>query len=120
MKTKLHAFLLKTTFLLFTTIILGTAFSQTAYKDYQDGKIWIRLKNDKVLTQRATIQNGAEKIDLNNLKLATMPFFRSIFTSHSVTRLAQPFPKAFSSDDLMHTYLIEFSDFNNVDAFYQS
>jgi subtilisin family serine protease len=117
MKTKLHAFLLKTTFLLFTTIILGTAFSQTAYKDYQDGKIWIRLKNDKVLTQRATIKNGAEKIDLNNLKLATMPFFRSIFTSHSVTRLAQPFPKAFSSDDLMHTYLIEFSDFSNVDAF---
>ena len=48
MKTKLRAFLLKTTFLLFTTIILGTAFSQTAYKDYQDGKIWIRsYKNIK-------------------------------------------------------------------------
>lgn len=117
MKKTLHSYLLKATLILSLVLIASSSFSQTIYQDYQDGKIWIRLKSDKILTQTASINNGADKIDLHDLKLSTMPFFRKVFTSHSVTKLSQPFSKAIGSEDLLHTYLIEFSDINNINTF---
>jgi subtilisin family serine protease len=90
-------------------------FSQTVYNNYQDGKIWFKLKDDQIL--HLTISKDNKEIDLNDLRLSTMPYLRKAFTSHSVTRLAQPFPKAYGSNALLKTYLIEFTDINNVDAF---
>ena len=95
---------------------VSSLFSQTVYNNYQDGKIWFKLKNNQTvhLTASKSNDNG---VDLNNLRLSTMPYLREVFTSHSVTRLAQPFPKAYGSNDLLKTYLIEFDDINSVESF---
>ncbi|PCJ01163.1 MAG: hypothetical protein COB15_01635 [Flavobacteriales bacterium] len=103
--------------LIISMLLIGNSlFSQTVYNNYQDGKIWFKLKKSQTIHLTASKTNEI-KVDLNNLKLSTMPYLRSAFTAHSVTRLAQPFPKAYGSDDLLKTYLIEFADINNVENF---
>jgi PKD repeat protein len=116
MKKKLHSLFLKATLMISATLIIGSAFSQTVYNDYQDGKIWFKLKDNQILHQ-PVLKDSKTTIDLNNLKLSIMPYLRKAFTSHSVTRLAQPFPKAYGSNALLKTYLIEFNDINSVDIF---
>ena len=46
-----------------------------------------------------------------------MPFLRNVFVNHTIKKLSRPFPKAYSSQDLLNTYLIEFDDIENVETF---
>ncbi|MCB0401197.1 MAG: S8 family serine peptidase [Flavobacteriales bacterium] len=92
----------------------GNLSAQTVHKDYIDGQIWFRLKSDKPV-ELSISKDGKETTDLRDMKLSSMPYLRDVFTAHTVTNLSQPFPKAYGSDDLLRTYLLEFSDINNAD-----
>jgi PKD repeat protein len=98
-------------------LISSVVFSQKIYDNYQDGKIWFRVKSDQIIQHQASREKGAELINNNNIKLSSMPFLRGIFLNHVVKKLSRPFPKAYSSEDLLNTYLIEFEDINNIEAF---
>lgn len=115
MKTKLQ---FKNSFILAGLMLISSVvFSQKVYNNYQDGKIWFRVKSDQIIQQQASREKGAENIDTRNIKLSSMPFLRSVFLNHSITKLSRPFPKAYSSEDLLNTYLIEFEDINNIESF---
>jgi subtilisin family serine protease len=116
MKKNFYSLAIKAAFVFSGFFIAGAGFSQTVYNDYQDGKIWFQLKGDKPVYHEISV-DGKTKPDLNHLKLSTMPFLRDVFTSHSVTNLSQPFPRAYGSDELLRTYLVEFADINNVESF---
>lgn len=88
--------------------------SQTVHKDFIDGQIWFQLKADKIVSNTLSI-DGENKLNLNRMKLSSMPYLREVFTKHSVTNLSQPFPKAYGSNELMRTYLLDFKDIKNVE-----
>jgi subtilisin family serine protease len=113
MKKNLRSLFLGTSFAIAGLLCSGIANGQTVYKDYQDGRIWFQLKNDKAVHLTIS-ENGEMKPDLNNMKLSSMPYLRDVFTAHSIKKLAQPFPKAYGSP-LISTYELEFTDIHNVD-----
>ena len=115
MKKTLRSVVLGTSIALAGVFMASSVSAQTVYEDFIDGQIWFRLKSDKVVEQVIS-KDGAVQTDLNNLRLSSMPYLRDVFTAHSVTRLAQPFPKAYGSEDLMRTYRLEFSDIQNVET----
>ncbi len=84
-----------------------TSFAQAP--EYQDGKIWFRIKSD----YRA---NASLNEDPTKLPIATLPFLDAIAKNHQVTNLSRPFYAAKTSPELLRTYLLEFSDYANVTA----
>src|SRR5688572_23250180 len=84
-----------------------TSFAQAP--EYQDGKIWFRIKSDYRI-------NASLNEDPNRLPVSTLPFLNGIAKNHQVTNLSRPFHAAKTSPELLRTYLLEFSDFANVDA----
>lgn len=85
------------------------SFAQTIYPEYQDGKIWFRVKSDYHVN--ASVDDNPAQ-----LPIGTLPFLNGISKTHQVTNLARPFHAAQNSPELQRTYLLEFSDFANVDA----
>ena len=116
MKKNLRSFILRAGLAFSALFFAENAISQTVYNDFIDGQIWFQLKADKVV-QHEISEDGKIKPNLNKMKLSSMPYLRNIFKKHTITNLSQPFPKAYGSDELMRTYLLNFSDINNVDAF---
>ncbi|MDF1673255.1 MAG: S8 family serine peptidase [Vicingaceae bacterium] len=116
MKNNLRSFVLGAGLAFSSLFFAGNAISQTVHKDFIDGQIWFQLKADKVV-QYTISEDGKVKPNLNKMKLSSMPYLRDVFKKHSITNLSQPFPKAYGSDELMRTYLLNFADINNVDAF---
>jgi len=90
-------------------LISCSGFAQTIFPDYQDGKIWFRIKQD-YRTSRALSE------DPNHLPLSTVPFLDGVGKTHSFTNLSQPFHAANNSPELQRTYLLQFSDFAQVDV----
>lgn len=88
--------------------ITASSFAQTISPDYQDGKIWFRIKSDY-----RTIHNLTE--DPYKLPISTIPFLDKIGESHHFTNLSRPFFTAKTSVELQRVYLLEFSDFGQVD-----
>jgi subtilisin family serine protease len=86
-----------------------TSFAQSNQPEYQDGKIWFRLQND-YRTNRSLNE------DPNRLDIGTIPFLPAIAKNHQVTNLSRPFHAAKTSPELQRTYLLEFTDYANVDA----
>lgn len=84
-----------------------TSFAQAP--EYQDGKIWFRIKSDYKA-------NASLNEDPNKLPISTLPFLDAIAKNHSVTNLSRPFHAAKTSPELLRTYLLEFSDYANVTA----
>lgn len=93
----------------FAVCISVASFAQNIYPDYQDGKIWFRIKADYRT-------NHALKEDVNNLPISTIPFLDAISKTHTLTNLSRPFHAAKGSPELQRTYLLEFSDIANVEA----
>ncbi|MDT8411443.1 MAG: S8 family serine peptidase [Vicingaceae bacterium] len=117
MKTRqLSKSILTLLLLLFT---VSVSYSQTIYEDYQDGKIWFKIKKSEkhFIVKQATREGNIITNDDENMKLSSMPFLRNVFVNHTIKRLSRPFPKAYSSQDLLNTYLIEFDDIENIEAF---
>ncbi|MGQ0829649.1 MAG: S8 family serine peptidase [Bacteroidota bacterium] len=93
--------------------LLTAAFSvsvsaQTIYPDYQDGKIWFKIKSDARI-------NANEKEDPNRIEIASMPFLKNMAGKHRITGLSKPFAGAKNSEILQKTYLLQFADYANVE-----
>lgn len=86
-----------------------TSFAQSNSPEYQDGKIWFRVKADYRI-------NGSLTEDPYKLPVATLPFLEPIAKNHQVTNLSRPFHAAKTSPELQRTYLLEFTDYANVNA----
>ncbi len=89
--------------------------AQTVYQEYQDGKIWFKLKDDYKLVKYATL---GETVQENpwNLPFSTLPFVQSIAVNYQLTLLKQPFFAAKNSRTLLRTYELHFTDIQNVEA----
>jgi len=83
-------------------------FAQNISPEFQDGKIWFKLKNSY---NGAALNIGANTRDL---PLATLPFIKKFEKSYHLTKLSLPFAAAKNSPKLQRTYLLEFTDYANV------
>src|ERR1041385_5015433 len=77
--------------------------AQNVNPNYQDGKIWFRVKDDYRI-------NSALGENPRKLPLGDIPFLAAISKKHAITNLSQPFYAAKNSPVLQRTYLLEFSD----------
>ena len=94
----------------FSLFLISQSLSaQSVYNDYQDGKIWLKVKNNTVID--VNINEDNRHVNINNLS-----FIASLSKSYGVTNLSIPFAKS-KHGDLKRIYLVEFSDISNVDKF---
>ncbi len=82
--------------------------AQTIHPNYQDGKIWFKLKDNYYLPL-----NISE--DPQNIEIPTLPFMQDIAGICRVEKLSKPFASAKKSFALQRTFLLRFSDHNRVD-----
>jgi serine protease len=82
---------------------------QSATTEYQDGKIWFRVKDDVRI-------NADLNENPRNLAIGTLPFLGPITQTHMITRLSRPFFAAKNSPALQRTYLLEFSDYSSYQS----
>lgn len=95
-------------------VLTVNVYSQNVFKDYQDGKIWFKLKNEhEIVHPQGT--NASLRSNFLNLPLNTLPFIEVIGLKYNITKLSQPFVTPSSSAELMRTYELHFSDINNVE-----
>ncbi len=93
----------------FFVIAVSPVFAQTVYKDYQDGRVYVKLKsyyNPK--TGEAMIPNY--RFDANNLPFVNIPDKK-----FGITRLERAF-KIDAGEKLNSTLVLEFSNASLVDA----
>lgn len=88
--------------------------AQQIYKEYQDGKIWFKLKDSHPILHPASLAGYQSQTD--GLPFSTLPFIQELSKQYSFTRLLQPFYTAKSSDELKRTYELHFSDIQQVEA----
>jgi PKD repeat protein len=84
--------------------------AQNAFKDYQDGKIWFKLTNEVRLSQ--PLNENPQKIPFD-----AIPAFKNIAQKYGATALSKPFFAAKNSPILQRTFLVEFNQIQNVEAF---
>lgn len=95
-------------------VLTVNVYSQNVFKDYQDGKIWFKLKNEhEIVHPQGT--NASLRSNFLNLPLNTLPFIEVIGLKYNITKLSQPFVTPSSSAELMRTYELHFSDVYKVE-----
>jgi subtilisin family serine protease len=94
---------------LFAALMLASAaHAQTVDQNYQDGKIWFKLKDSYRLEAKAL------EAKTKDLPLETLPFIKKIEKNYQLKQLSLPFAAAKNSNTLQRTYLLEFSDYASV------
>src|ERR1700741_1535477 len=91
--------------LLVLALIAGSgAYAQTVFNDYTDGKIYVRVKqaNDPVFAKTET--------HWSNLPLTKFPFLSSLSSQYGISKVSRPFFAAKGSDELLRTYVVEFTN----------
>lgn len=83
--------------------------AQTFHPNYQDGKIWFKIKNNYRIN--AKLDENPKDIPLNHL-----PILNEISKQYQITRLSRPFFAAKGDVNLERTYLLEFSDYMLVES----
>ncbi|MEZ4937716.1 MAG: S8 family serine peptidase [Crocinitomicaceae bacterium] len=91
-----------------------TTHSQTVYPHYQDGKIYMKLKDNFPL-KLVVAKEGSPKYNV----LQKYSFVASVASQYGISNMTRPFPKANGTggDALQRTFLIEFDDYSKVDEF---
>ncbi len=79
------------------------SFAQQVFPEYQDGKIWFKVKEDVRINQ--SLEENPR-----SLPFETLPFLGAVTKSHEVTNLSRPFFAAKNSPTLQRTFLLEFTD----------
>lgn len=102
----------KISLLFFFCIFAWATKAQTAHPDYQDGKIWFRIKKDYRIFLPFSKNGSTNYLDL---PLSTMPFISELSKSSGITKLSNSFHIAKKSPELQRTYLLEFTNYNMVD-----
>lgn len=83
--------------------------AQTVHPHYQDGKIWFKLTNEVRLSNSLTE-------DPHKLPFETVPGLKNLVQKYGCTNLSKPFFAAKTSPILQRTFLIEFTQINQVEA----
>ena len=82
-----------------------TIYSQTVNKYCQDGRVYVKFKNSAIVS--ITSKKGIA--DYSECKV-----IQKIADTYAVTGLKRPFYQT-RSTDLLNTYMLEFSDYNDID-----
>lgn len=93
---------------LFAVIISVSAFSQTFYENYQDGKIWFRVSSNFPFSQ---VNNNFDT------PLETLPFLFSMQKKYGITKLSRPFFALKNEDNLQRTFRVDFENIHMVEQF---
>ena len=100
-------------FTLALIFIFNISFSQTIHKDYLDGHIWIKLKNNVPLIASMDITSGAQKNNFD-LDINDFPFLNSALKNINVSKFSRPYFMV-SDEQIKNVYRIEFTDHYKVD-----
>lgn len=95
---------------LFTFVLPLILSAQTFHPDFQDGKIWFKLKPDARVS--ASLQDDPLKLPINSI-----PGMEVFTDRYGITNLSKPFHAAKTSQALQLTYLVEFSNFGMIESF---
>ncbi|MFY8184891.1 MAG: hypothetical protein ACOVLD_02385, partial [Bacteroidia bacterium] len=82
--------------------------AQTVYTDYTDGKIYVRTKasfNPQLPKNR----------NWNNLPLEKFNFLDAIISKYAIQKVSKPFFAAKGDEALLNTYVVQFSNFSQID-----
>ncbi|MPL93176.1 hypothetical protein SDC9_39302 [bioreactor metagenome] len=102
--------------LLFLCIALLISFSsaaQTSRPQWQDGKIWIKVRADYPVKKNSPLDGNIE--NPMNLPLTALQFIQEIAPKYHFTRLSRPFHMAVDFEPLENLYQIDFSDYQNTE-----
>lgn len=105
---KLKSILSLVMILVFNTFVNA----QNVYENFQDGKIWIQLKDTELLNETV---NRTGEVDPNVLE--NYSFVNSLKGQYAINSLSRPFSKATGrgSAPLVRTFLIEFDNHSSVE-----
>lgn len=89
-----------------------TTYSQTVYQHYQDGKIYVKLKDNFPL-KLVMAKEGTPDYNV----ISKYSFVQAVATDYGISKMTRPFAKAngIGGDALQRTFLIEFNDYSKVD-----
>ncbi|MFO0479543.1 MAG: S8 family serine peptidase [Bacteroidota bacterium] len=106
--------ILKRLFATFSTflVLIGSIQSQTVSKDYEDGKLFVKIKSNYLTSLSFINNNGAN----NNLPISTLPFLQSVDKKYKVKELTQPFIIAKDAPELQRIYQLTIADIWRIDA----
>lgn len=112
---------MRKTYTLYTLIALlagvlqgGFTQAQTVHKDYLDGYLWIKVKNDFPL--RANIDFGNQYVQkMHDLPVEYLGFLRKYVDVYGITRISRPYFMT-KDEKLRNVYRIEFSNTAGVNA----
>ncbi|MFN3343468.1 MAG: S8 family serine peptidase [Flavobacteriales bacterium] len=102
--------------LLLTGVVPNPLRAQTVYSEYQDGKIWFKIKEDVRLNLPGFRMEQEASVNYNNLDLTTLNFLRPLSAQHQITKLSRPYWMVKNDLNLSNVFLLEFNDFSNVDV----
>lgn len=85
-------------------------FAQTVHPHFQDGKIWFKLTNEVRLNNSLT-ENP------HKMPFETVPGLKNLVQKYGCTNLSKPFFAAKTSPILQRTFLIEFTQIDQVEGF---
>lgn len=94
--------------ILLAVIISASAFSQSFYENYQDGKIWFRVSSNFPFSQVT---------DNFNTPIETLPFLFSMEKKYGITNLSRPFFALKNEDNLQRTFRVDFENIHLVEQF---
>lgn len=89
--------------------------AQTVYDNYQDGRIWFKIKDDVSISQPGFRVGSEQMVDYRHLDFKSVPFLQNVTSGHQVTRLARPYHMVKNDKKLSNVFLLEFSDIQNVE-----
>ncbi|GAB4203298.1 MAG: hypothetical protein Fur0023_10080 [Bacteroidia bacterium] len=96
--------------LIINTFIATITFSQTIYKDYRDGEIYVKFTT-----------GGQKKIgnisNPKNIPVQQMFGLSELASKYNISKITKPFWAANDNDNLQRIYKVYFNDIAKVDAF---
>ena len=93
-------------------VFIITGISQSLNQEFNDGKLWFRIKSKNVLNEKQweTITQNQK-----NIPLSVFGFIEEAKDLFAIKKLSRPYSRAIGSDKLLNTFLIEFSAYEKID-----
>ncbi|PKP03172.1 MAG: hypothetical protein CVU11_09425 [Bacteroidetes bacterium HGW-Bacteroidetes-6] len=89
-------------------------FAQNNRPQYQDGKIWIKVRADYPVYRHVSF-DGKSLDDPTNLPLKALAFVEKLAPVYQISKLSRPFYMARNYEPLENLYQVEFEDISNAD-----
>ena len=86
--------------------------SQNVFSNFVDGKIWFQIQ-DEYRHEEYIVKTFQE--DVRDIPISSLSITQELSNRYNLSRLSRPFSKAEGSDDLIYTFLLEFTDIYKID-----